>query len=243
MRDMMMTSRVLDAAGNDAASAVDAAPAVDAFVWSFHESFAVADGSPWPAARWSVLGGVASQSVQGGRGRLIPTSGNYALARMGTTSDVRDIDVSFRVQLDNIATAGVGYYVRQNGGWLRNTATHGQGYAVFVEGFRGTRLGVWREVDGQEIEIVTVATSLQSDVVYGIRFRVTQASATTTHLQARIWAAAQSEPTTWLVDANDMTPVLQNISGGMAVDSYSTQTSGMITAATYISDIVATQAN
>lgn len=112
-----------------------------------------------------------------------------------------------------------------------------------MEGFRGTRLGVWREVDGQEIEIVTVTTPLQSDVVYGIRFRVTQTSATGTHLQARIWDAAQSEPTPWLVDATDMTPVLQNISGGMAVDSYCTQTSGMITAATYVSDIVATQAN
>ena len=228
--------------GPDAASGSDLAAAGDAGQWSFNEDFAAADGAPWPAP-WTVLGGAASQTVQGGRGRLIPISGSYALARMGVKAGVSDIEVSFQVQFDSLGTQGVGYYVRQNGGWLRNTATRGQGYAVFIEGFRGARIGVWKEEDGQEIELTGVATALQSNVLYGVRFRVKQATPTMTQLQARIWNATQSEPVGWQVDTMDSTAVLQNISGGMAVDSYSQQASGTITAATFIDKIAAVPAS
>jgi hypothetical protein len=161
---------------------------------------------------------------------------------MGTTQGAGDIEVSFQVQFESIATQGVGYYVRQNGGWLRGTALHGQGYAVFVEGFRGSRLGVWKEVDGQEIELMpftSFGTPLQSNLLYQVRLRVTQAAPSLTRLQARLWLAAQAEPATWQIDTTDATPSLQNVSGGMAVDSYSSQTTGTITAATLVDNIIA----
>lgn len=223
----------------------DLAPPADAATFSFSETFPVADGSPWPS-RWTVLGGVAAQSVQGNRGRLIPTSGPYALARMGTTAGVRDMDVTFQLQFDNFGAQGIGFYVRQNGGYLRVSATHGQGYAVYIEGNRGARIGVWREIDGQEQEILTYqafATPPQSNMLYSVRFRCTQMSATATRLQARMWPAAQSEPTTWQVDTTDATPALQNIAGGMAVDSYSPQSSGTINVATFVGNIYAVAAN
>ena len=229
----------------DAASGSDLTVASDAGPWSFSEDFAAADGAPWPAP-WTVLGGAASQTVQGGRGRLVPITSTYALARMGIKAGVSDIEVSFQVQFESLGTQGVGYYVRQNGGWLRNTATRGQGYAVFIEGFRGSRIGVWKEEDGQEIELANFtgfATPLQSNVLYGVRFRVKQAAPTMTQLQARIWNAAQSEPATWQVDMMDSTAVLQNISGGMAIDSYSSQSTGTITAATFIDKIAAVPAS
>lgn len=214
---------------------------VDAGSFSFSEPFAGADTAPWPT-RWTVLGGVTAQSQQAGRGRLVPLTSGYSLARMGTTEGASDIEVTFQVQFENIATQGVGYYVRQNGGWLRGTAVHGQGYAVFVEGFRGSRLGVWKEVDGQEIEIMpftSFGTPLQSNLLYQVRLRVTQAASNLTRLQARLWLAAQAEPTTWQLDTTDATPSLQNVSGGMAVDSYSSQTTGTITAATLVDNIIA----
>lgn len=213
----------------------------DAAGFSFSETFPGTDDTPWPA-RWTVLGGTAAQSQKSGLGRLVPIASPYSLARLGTTAGARDIEVTFQLQFENLAMQGVGYYVRQNGGWLRNTATHGQGYAVFVEGFRGSRLGVWKEVDGQEIEILPFtgfATSFQSGVLYQVRFRVTQDTPTQTRLQARLWVAAQAEPTAWQLDTTDATPSLQNLSGGMAVDSYSTQTTGTITAATLIDNITA----
>lgn len=219
-----------------------ASPADLQSVFSFSETFPGADGAPWPA-RWTVLGGVAAQSLQGGRGRLVPMTSLYSLARMGTTEGARDVDVTFQLQFESFATQGVGYYVRQNGGWLRNTATRGQGYAVFVEGFRGSsRMGVWREIDGQEQEIqpyTAFASQLVSNAPYQVRFRVTQATATATRLQARLWPVGQSEPATWQIDTTDASPGLQNIGGGMAVDSYSSQTTGMISAGTYVDNIVA----
>ena len=63
-----------------------------------------------------------------------------------------------------------------------------------------------------------------------------------TRLQARIWDAAQSEPATWQVDTQDSTQVLQNISGGMAIDSYSPQSTGTITAGTFVDKIAAVPA-
>lgn len=229
----------------DAASGLDLAAAGDAGVFGFTENFSAADGAPWPTP-WTMLGGVAAQTVQGGRGRLVPIASSYALARMGVPAGVRDMEVSFQVMFESLGTQGVGYYVRQNGGWLRNTATHGQGYAVFIEGFRGSRIGVWKEEDGQEIELTSFtgfATPLQSNVLYGVRLRVKQATPTMTQLQARIWNAAQSEPSTWQIDTMDSTPILQNISGGMAVDSYSSQSSGTISAAIYVGKIGAVPAS
>lgn len=239
--DLASVAPDLISAPPDLASSPDASPADLQSGFSFTETFPGADGTTWPA-RWTVLGGVAAQSQQGGRGRLVPMTSLYSLARMGTTAGARDVDVTFQLQFENFAAQGIGYYVRQNGGWLRNTATHGQGYAVFVEGFRGSRLGVWREIDGQEQEIqpyTAFSTALASNVLYQVRFRVTQSTATTTRLQARLWVAGQSEPATWLIDTTDTTASLQNISGGMAVDSYSPQTTGMITTATFVDNIVA----
>lgn len=213
----------------------------DAGVWGFSETFPGADGAAWPS-RWQVLGGAAAQSQQGGRGRLLPFAGSYALARMGTTDGARDINVTFQLQFENIATQGVGFYVRQNGGYLRNTATRGEGYAIFIEGFRGSRLGVWKEVDGQEIELVPFTAfpaALQSNVLYQARLRVTQAAPNMTRLQARLWIAAQAEPATWQIDTQDGTPSLQNVAGGMAVDSYSSQMSGTVSAATFVDNIIA----
>lgn len=220
----------------------DAGPGDLQTALNFSETFPGADTTPWPS-RWTVLGGVASQGQFGGRGRLVPTISAYSLARMGTTAGARDVDVTFQLQFESIGGQGIGYYVRQNGGWLRNTVPNGQGYAVFIEGFRGSsRMGVWREIDGQEEEIqpyTAFAMQLQSNMPYNVRFRVTQATATTTRLQARLWAAGTIEPTTWQIDTTDASTSLQNISGGMAVDSYNSRTTGTVLVGTLVGNILA----
>lgn len=137
---------------------------------------------------------------------------------------------------------GIGFYVRQNGGYLQQTVPHGQGYAVFVEGFRTTQgIGVWREVGGVETDIEITfdnALNLQNAVPYRVRFRVSQMDAGTTLLQARIWPVGQAEPAAWNVEATDATPVLQNLSGGIALDSWSVlQSPDPITAHTLVDDV------
>jgi hypothetical protein len=207
----------------------------------FQENFAAADAAPWPSP-WHVLGGVATATVLGGRGRLTPNANGYSLARMGVTAAHRDFEVTFQLRFEDVGTQGIGFYVRQNGGYL-TSATHGAGYAIFVEGFRGSQVGVWREVDGgeAEIQISPFSPSLMSNLTYAARFRVTQAQAGgPTRLQARLWAATQTEPSSWQIDATDPTPSLQDALGGFAVDSYSSVSSGTIAAGTLVGNIVVT---
>ncbi len=54
-----------------------------------------------------------------------------------------------------------------------------------------------------------------------MRFRLVQEDATHSHLAARIWAASDPEPGTWQVEVSDATAALQALSGGIALDSYS----------------------
>jgi len=224
-----------DASGDASGDATSDGPAP----MTFTEMFA-ADGAAWPAG-WSQLGGVASATVATGRGVLAPTASAYSLARMGHAFGARDVEVTFTLTLQQATQSGVGFYVRQNGGYLRQTATFGGGYAVFVEGFRGPQIGLWRERDGVEEELAPpfVATTLANDAVYAVRFRCEQTGAMTT-LSGKIWPAAQAEPAAFSIVRTDATPALQNVGGGIAVDSYWVNTSGSAPAIT-VDDIVVTE--
>lgn len=205
----------------------------------YTEPFALADGSAWPAP-WAPLGNVAQADVRQSMARLMPAPTGYSLARMGAAIDTRNVELRFTLRFEDLATQGVGLYVRQDGGYLTLTMPHGQGYAVFVEaGFRGLPgVGVWKEVDGSEIQIdhsPPPAPALLADVDYRVRYQVQQADAAQTLSRAKLWPASGTEPAAWQVSALDNTPVLQNLSGGIAVDSWSSiQSPGTITAHTRV---------
>jgi len=207
---------------------------------AYVETFSGADGSPWPMP-WAATGSVALADLQGGRARWRPTASGYSLARLDAPIATRDVEVQFTVVFEDIATQGVGFYVRQNGGYLQQTVPHGQGYAVFVEGFRGPGIGVWREVDGVETDVEILfdaGLGLANGVPYRVRFRVEQLDPATTALRAKIWPQAGVEPAGWHVEATDTTPVLQGLFGGIALDSWSSiQSPGAITAHTLVDDV------
>ncbi|MCB1037267.1 MAG: SMP-30/gluconolactonase/LRE family protein [Acidobacteria bacterium] len=199
------------------------------------------DGGSWPGS-WTVAGGTDVADVSGGRGRQRPLPTNYSLARVFHPAATSDVEVRFTLVFEDVATQGVGFYVRQNGGYLQQTSPHGQGYAVFVEGFRTTPgIGVWREVDGMEQNLQILfdpALGLTDGVPYRVRFRVHQMDASTTLLQAKIWPEAAAEPFGWQVETTDATPSLQRISGGIAVDSWSSiQSPNSIADHTLVDDI------
>jgi hypothetical protein len=235
----LLASTPVDAGGADLVYANGYESQCGAVVYV--ESFAQANGSPWPAP-WVATGGTALADVQGGRARLRPFDSGYSLARMFAPIDTRDVEVRFRFVLEHEPTQGVGFYVRQNGGYLTQTNPTGAGYAIFIEGsFRGLPgVGVWREQLGNEIQIahsVGVAGPTQQ-VLYRARLRVLQVDALTTALQAKFWPDGQAEPAQWQVSANDSTPSLQNLNGGIAVDSWSVlQSPNTITAHTLVDDI------
>ncbi len=158
---------------------------------------------------------------------------------MTRPGDVVDVEVRFTLAFEDLSTQGVGFYVRQNGGYLADTDPTGLGYAVFVEGFRGFEgIGVWREVDGVESAIdIDQGLALDDATPYRVRFRVHQVDPTTTRLRAKIWPAGTAEPAAWNVTVTDTTPALQNLAGGVAVDSWSSFTADPITAHTFVDDI------
>lgn len=199
------------------------------------------DGAAWPAP-WAVAGGVQSHEVVGGRSELVPTPASYSLARMAHPVSTQDVEVRFTFRFTNASTQGVGFYVRQNSGYLHDTTPQGAGYAVFVEAFRGSPgIGLWREVAGAEQDIqihFDPALGFLDDVDYRVRFRVHQLDAATTFLQAKAWPVSDPEPFGWQVEATDATPSLQNVAGGIAIDSWSDiQAPNPITDPTLVDDV------
>lgn len=134
------------------------------------------------------------------------------------------------------------FYLRRNGGYLQQTNPTGRGYAVFVEAFQNPEgIGVWRELNGSEQLLAPVTPdALDPNVVYRVRFRLTQANATQSRLEAKVWPASASEPANFQIDHMDnTTPVLQGQSGDLAIDSWSVLTSGT-PSALFVDDIVVT---
>lgn len=204
----------------------------------YAESFD-ADGA-WPSP-WVEIGGVATAEVSGLRARLVPQVSGYSLARMHLSGvSGTDVDVTFTVEFADLSTQGCGFYARQNGGYLRQTDPTGAGYAVFVEGFRARPgIGVWREIDGDEQQILVVddpVAGMQSNEVYRVRFQVEQAGAET-GLRARLWRASEAEPAAWSVEAVDATPSLQNLAGDFAADAWSSLTGSGQPADLFLDDL------
>lgn len=207
----------------------------------YTESFDTNQGI-WPAPWVELAGSADLADVSGGESRLRPVVTGYSLARMYADIPTRDVEVRFSTVLEDASAQGTGFYVRQNGGHLNQTMPRGKGFAVFVEGtFRGMPgVGVWREENGNEIQIAhsgAAAPSPQTGERIRVRFRVHQLDAGSTLLQAKIWPDAALEPLAWQVSATHSQPDLQNISGGIAIDSWNVNTGGTLSVNTRVDDI------
>jgi len=205
----------------------------------YAEDFTGGNGDPWPAP-WTAIGSVDVADIQTNRARFRPTLSGYSLARLYAPVAATDVEARFTVEFEDIGQQGVGFYVRQNGGYLQDTMPHGEGYAVFVEGFRGFQgIGVWREIDGNEQQIlIDMGQTIADGTRYRVRFQAFQADAGTTVLRAKMWPEAGAEPSGWAVETTDASPDLQGVSGGIAADSWSSIISGGPTPAhTFLDDV------
>lgn len=202
-------------------------------------------GSPaasWPGP-WMAVGGVALADVQAGEARLRPIPSNYTLARMWAPIATRDVEVRFRFRIEHQPSQGVAFLVRHNGGFLDQTTPAGQGYGVFIEGgIRGLPgIGIWKEEAGIESPLahsVPAVPGPSAGVAYRVRFRVHQLNATSTYTQAKYWPDGVPEPLAWQVSVTDATPALQNLTGGIGIDSASSILSpNPVTAHALVDDI------
>ncbi len=217
---------------------------------SFTEVFTAADNTAWPSS-WTTVSSAATVSVdiQNNRGRLQSNlydgvSTVTALTRVINSSvNLQDVDVVFTVEFEDFVNQGVGFYARQNGGYLTELATNGQGYSVFWQGNTIGEFGLWYELNGVETLIQSVENPLASvlnNTAYRIRFQIIQE--TNTKLRAKVWLASNTEPAAWNINfITSSISGLQNISGGIAVDllNYNTAATGTI----FVDDITVSKLN
>ena len=172
----------------------------------YQQSFTAADDSAWPA-EWVIPtesdSPLTEATIQQNRAYLEGVAGAQRVTRMVMQSiEAQDFEVTFSIQFTSLATQGIGFYGRQNGGRLLGTSPTGQGYAVFIEGYSHSgsdlNLTLWHELDGDEDrDTATRMTELiaANDQVYRVRFRVEQAvENVSTELNARIWRIEDDEP-------------------------------------------------
>ena len=209
----------------------------------FFEDFeGLDDGDSWPDP-WFVSGGVDIADIQEGRGRIRPSISGYSLGRMGVDLSCVDVDISMTFRFTNGFTQGVGLYVRTNNGYLQETIPYGLGYAGFAQLFNSpSSFDFWKEVDGEEQRFYSEQYQLFANVDYRMRLRVTQFSSFSTLLQAKVWQADDYEPEEWTIEVVDATPVLQNIAGGIALDSWSTFNASGVGPDLFYDDILVTRA-
>ncbi len=210
----------------------------------FTEDFeGYADGSPWPPG-WTPVGGVELADIEGGWGRLRPLLTDYSLARMVRGIACAEADVSLTFMFTGVESQGIGLYTRHNGGYLMDTAPPGRGYSAFAESFRDPHgIGVWREVGGIEQQLAHQPATIEPDVEYRMRYRVTQLDPATSLLQAKIWPVGEPEPVDWMVESTDTALSLQGAGGRMTVDAWvSEEFNGPVAPDLLIDDIVVSPA-
>jgi hypothetical protein len=188
----------------------------------YAESFEGADGDPWPSP-WREIGtAVLSSDIMGGRGRLSGQEATVARIALPGYSET-DVDIYVTVEFEAWSQQGFGFYVRQNGGALTQTATLGQGYAVYLEGGFERAIGAWKETDGVEVVLANTTEPIGGGLSDGTRYRIhfqCEQAGDATALRFKLWPESESEPEAWQLEHMDTTPELQNVAGSFAVDLY-----------------------
>jgi len=217
---------------------------------NYTEEFIGTDGVVW-SSDWVTSTGSAATAVdiQTNRGHLQGTAFDNISSETGLTRVINsainllDTDVTFTVEFEDFANQGMGFYLRQNGGYLTQSTPNGQGYAVFWEGDGVAELGLWREVDGVETLILAIPDPIVDGVVdgtvYRVRYQVEQTTATETTQRAKVWLASDAEPSAFNIQTISTFPELQLIRGGIAVDLFNYNG----TASIFIDDINVTNLN
>ncbi|WP_349899807.1 LamG-like jellyroll fold domain-containing protein [Parafrigoribacterium soli] len=179
------------------------------------DAFARTVASGWGSAdtggAWTITGNAASLQVGGGTGQVSLQAGSTRTATLGSVS-ARDVDATVTLAMDSVPTGGGAYanlFARQSGtanyaadAWIRSNGTV---YLVLKQG--GTVLSS-AQVSGLTY---TAGTALK------LRAQVIGSSPTT--IRAKIWSAAQAEPSGWLSSVTDSTSALQG-PGSLALQAY-----------------------
>lgn len=207
----------------------------------YSENFDVGTSANWPSP-WMVVAEANSPmldaDVVNGQGRIRGVTGDVARIVLRDIK-MKEFEAHFTVRFDNGINQGVGFYGRQNGGRLEATDPKGSGYATYFEGNGQHAIGLWYEIEGDEILVneklspLGDAEFIQNNVPYRIRFRLEQQDSLLTKTWTKVWPANDDEPANWHAILISNYAHLQHVTDGFAFDLYNY----VGTEAIYIDDI------
>ena len=217
-------------------------PPVVTSTTNFLVTFTGNNGDALPPDWISVVESSVNADIQSNQARLQTDSVMKVARVVNRELQMTDFEAKITIRFDDYLNQGIGFYGRQNGGYLQAISPNGQGYAVFIEGFLRREIGIWEEIDG--IEGIVAATqdprgnpagigNILNDTNYSVRFRVEQIDSLQTQVRSKIWLQTETEPADWSVEYISSTAVLQNLTGGFALDIYNNSGNGSI----YFDDI------
>ena len=187
--------------------------AVDAFSRNVTGNWGAAD----TGGTWTRTGSAATANVAGGVGQLLGLNPGSGPAIYLPVVDSTTTEAAVQVQLDKQPT-GNGTYVSFSSRYLGNANQYYLKSQFTSSG--GIQIQLIRAVGGAES---VLATQYQSSFGYqageAVRLKLSVTGTNPTQLAAKIWAAADSEPSDWQLNASDSTSALQ-VPGGIGLRLY-----------------------
>ena len=216
-----VTVTVTDDAGATGSASTSVSPTAAGAVTvlaedGFERSVTGGWGSAPTGGAWSVSGGSTNFSVGGGTGNVLVAAGKAPAATLGSPSSA-SADVSVTLTTDKPPTGG-GMYVYVVG---RRVGSDSYRAKVRLRSDGSVGVALVRVVSGTETALTkeTTVSGLSFSAGSLVRVRMSAVGTGTTALKAKVWAAAASEPSSWLLSASDTTAALQT-AGGLGLGTY-----------------------
>jgi PKD repeat protein len=184
---------------------------------SFTRTMSNAFGAAPIGGTWSLSGTPANFSVNGSVGRMVVAAGALRGAYLPTVSST-DVDSTVDISLSSAPTAGTGYLTTV----VRRIGTSDYRLRLRVDP-GATALQLIRDVSGTLTTLASksLGTGYSSGSVVHLRLQALGTG--TTSLNGKVWFDAQSQPSSWTLQATDITAALQ-AAGGVGVEGYTTAT-------------------
>ena len=188
----------------------------------FERSVSSGWGTAPTGGAWTITGNASSLRVAGGVGEVtLSPSSSRAMTLAAVSATSTDTEMTFA--LDSVPTGG-GAYTNIVG---RQVGTGNYAANVWIKSTGAVALVLKQ---GTTVLSNTVVPGLTYVAGMQLHVRLQVVGTAPTTVQARVWQATQTEPTTWLSSVTDATPALQS-AGSVALQATlsASSTTGIVT--------------
>ncbi|WP_229669865.1 PKD domain-containing protein [Microlunatus endophyticus] len=182
------------------------------------DSFGRTSASGWGSAdvggAWTLTGSASQFTVAGGKGTISLTKAGSGPGAQLKSVSAQDVDMSTDVSLDKVPNGGgLSFYIA-----ARNTSAGSVKAVLAYKSTGAVVLQLVRTVNGADTVLgqSTVSGVTATDTV---RVRLSAVGSGPTVLSAKAWVASATEPSAWMVTANDSNSATQG-AGSVVVGTY-----------------------